>query len=163
MTNAEELRHIRRILVALDASAASLAALESAAALAARFEAELLGLFVEDINLLRLAGLPFARELSYVQGLARRLEAPDVERAMRVRARLAQEAFARVVTRLSLRSSFRVVRGQVVAELLRAATQADLIALGTCGVEPVPRHRPGLTAHAVALAAASPILLLPAR
>ena len=49
----------RRILVALDASAHSHAALAAAVALAARLHAEIEGLFVEDINLLRLAELPF--------------------------------------------------------------------------------------------------------
>ncbi|MBK7177644.1 MAG: universal stress protein [Chloroflexi bacterium] len=56
---------IQRILVALDASPHSLAALEAAIDLAERLDAELQGLFVEDINLLRLAQLPFARELRY--------------------------------------------------------------------------------------------------
>ena len=47
---------IRRILVALDASPASLSAMQNAVELAARLGAELIGLFVEDINLLRAGG-----------------------------------------------------------------------------------------------------------
>ena len=54
---------IRRILVALDASEASRAAIRSAVDLAARFRAELVGLFVEDVNLLRSAQLPFVRKV----------------------------------------------------------------------------------------------------
>ena len=54
---------VRRILVAVDASHHSIAALEAAVELATRFQAELLGLYVEDINLLRLAQLPFGREV----------------------------------------------------------------------------------------------------
>ena len=53
-------RGLARILVALDASASGRAALAGAAALAAELQAELLGLFVEDANLLRLASLPFS-------------------------------------------------------------------------------------------------------
>ena len=51
----EDRRHlaIRRILVALDTSPHSQAAMEAAIELAARFEAELAGMFVEDVNLLR--------------------------------------------------------------------------------------------------------------
>ena len=49
---------MRRILVAVDASPHSLAALDAALRLAADLEAEIIGLFVEDINLLRLAGMP---------------------------------------------------------------------------------------------------------
>ncbi|MGB7837261.1 MAG: universal stress protein, partial [Terrimicrobiaceae bacterium] len=61
--------NIRRILVALDASAHSRAALEAACELALGLDAELSGLFVEDINLLRLAQLPFASEISYPSAL----------------------------------------------------------------------------------------------
>ena len=43
---------IRRILVALDASPHSLAALEAASELADALKAELVGIFVEDVNLL---------------------------------------------------------------------------------------------------------------
>ena len=64
---------IRRILVALDASRHSLAALEAASELAEALKAELVGIFVEDVNLLYLAGLPFAREVRYLSGVDRPL------------------------------------------------------------------------------------------
>ena len=57
----------RRILVALDGSAHVLAALQAASEMAARMKSELVGLFVEDINLVRLAGLPFPRELGILR------------------------------------------------------------------------------------------------
>ena len=53
MNEQEHALIIRRILVALDTSKHSLAALEAADELAAWLKAELFGLFVEDINLLR--------------------------------------------------------------------------------------------------------------
>ncbi len=81
MTDPEARAPIRRILVALDASGASLAALDAAARLAATLEAELLGLFVEDEDLLRLAGLPCAREVGFTFTQARRMESADMERA----------------------------------------------------------------------------------
>ena len=52
-----------RILVALDESEDHQRVLQSAAEVAARLKAELRGLFVEDVNLLRLAELPCAREV----------------------------------------------------------------------------------------------------
>ena len=75
---------IRRILVALDASTHSLAALETAAGLAARLEAELVGLFVEDINLLRAAELPFARETSFYSSSLRPLERGELEQGVNI-------------------------------------------------------------------------------
>ncbi|PKN22384.1 MAG: hypothetical protein CVU64_24985, partial [Deltaproteobacteria bacterium HGW-Deltaproteobacteria-21] len=54
---------IRRILVAMDPSYRSVGALDVAAELAARLGAELSAVFVEDVDLLHLAELPFAMEI----------------------------------------------------------------------------------------------------
>src|SRR5215207_6945347 len=53
---------VEYILVALDMSPHSEAALAAAAELAVALGLELRGLYVEDINLLRLCGLPFGIE-----------------------------------------------------------------------------------------------------
>jgi nucleotide-binding universal stress UspA family protein len=151
MSAGAEHARIRRILVALDASAASLAALDSAARLAAMLEAELLGIFVEDVNLLRLAALPFAREHSQAAGLVRRLEAADMERALRAQAREARAAIEQAAAQVSVRYSFRVTRGQVSELLCAAAEEADLVALGWAGA----------TTTAVTAGVLRPILLLP--
>ena len=152
--------HIRRILVALDASGASQAALEAAAQLAEQMEAELLGLFVEDINLLRLAGLPFAREVGFPSARTRRLESEDMERALRAQAARAQQALAQAAERVRVRWSFRVARGMVAAELLAAAESADLVALGMTGMQVSPRLRLGATAQAVVSGATGAVLVV---
>ena len=85
---------IRRILVALDASHHSLAALDAAAELAASLEAELQGLFVEDANLLRLAGLPVARVVRYPFATPARPDPVRMERELRVQAAQARQALA---------------------------------------------------------------------
>ena len=54
---------IKRILVPLDASMHSQAALKAGIKLAASFKAQLIALFVEDIHLLQLSELSFAREI----------------------------------------------------------------------------------------------------
>ena len=51
----EDVTAIRRILVALDSSPHSMAALETAVELAANLGARIIGLFVEEANLLRAA------------------------------------------------------------------------------------------------------------
>ena len=152
--------HIRRILVALDASGASLAALEAAAQLAEQMEAELLGLFVEDINLLRLAGLPFAREVGFPSARTRRLESEDMERALRAQAARAQQSLVQAAERVRVRWSFRVARGMVAAELLAAAESADLVALGMTGMQVSPRLRLGATALAVVSGATGAVLVV---
>lgn len=160
MTDAEARAPIRRILVALDASGASLAALDAAARLAAELEAEIEGLFVEDIELLRLAELPFAREVGLTFAQVRRVGGADMERALRAQAARARQALERVASRTSVQCSFRVVRGRVTEELLAAAVAVDLVAIGFTG-QALPRARPGTTATALATGATRPILILP--
>ncbi|HKS96324.1 MAG TPA: universal stress protein [Terriglobia bacterium] len=151
---------IRRILVALDASAHSLAALEAAADLAARMEAELVGLFVEDINLLRLAGLPFAQAIRRHSLAGEPFDSPGMERALRAQAAQARRALAAASERAAVKSSFRVVRGRVAAELLTAASDADLIALGKAGGSLTRNVRLGSTALALTANAPLPLLLV---
>lgn len=123
-----DLAQIRRILLALDASVHSSTLLEATIRLAAMLDVELQALFVEDINLLRLAGLPFARETRLTSATTRRLQHPEMERALRAQAGRAQEELAAAATRLNVRWSFRVTRGTAAAEVAEAALQTDLVA-----------------------------------
>lgn len=149
---------LRRIVVAVDASAYSLAAIEAAAELAGRTQAEVLGLFVEDINLIRLARLPFAREVSRPAGIERTLG--DLEAEIRALAAQARRALESAAERLGFRASFRVVRGSVRAEVLAAAAEADLLILGWAGHPVGTRARLGGTARAAAEQALKPVLLV---
>ncbi|MFQ6102283.1 MAG: universal stress protein [Anaerolineae bacterium] len=151
---------IRRILVALDASRHSLAALEAAAELAASLEAELQGLFVEDINLLRVAGTPVAREVRYPFVTAARLDRTRMERELRAQATQARQALAAACERRQIRWSFRVVRGEVAPEVLAAALDADLLSLGKASRPLIRRVRLGSTARAAAAQAPKSVLLL---
>lgn len=146
----------RRIVVAFDASPGSRAALEAAAGVAARLDADLEGLFVEDEDLLRLAGLPFARALG--AGGHRGLDAASMERALREQGERAEQAMARVGRRLAVPWRFRTTRGRVGAELLAAAAGAEVIALGTVGGVPGPA-RLGSTTRALLAAGGHSLLL----
>lgn len=137
-----------RIWVTLDESPSSTAALTAAAALAAEMDAELAGLFVEDINLQHLIGLPFAREFSLLTGAGRPLSQGEMDRTWRREAETMQRLLAEAATRLSLRWSFRVARGRVPAEVNTLAQAFDLIVLGqrsgigTTAAPRVPRIPP---------------------
>lgn len=119
-----------RIWVALDASPRSTAALTAAAVLAEELDAELAGLFVEDVNLQHLFGLPFAREFSVLTGAERPLSQGEVEWAWRREAKAMQHLLAEAAGRQRLRWSFRVARGRVSAEVSTLAHSFDLIVLG---------------------------------
>lgn len=151
-------RTLKRILVALDASRASLDALAAAAALAERLGAELGGLFVEDENLLRLGGHPLARQMRLPSGDWGPLERGSIEADLRAMAARAREALARAASPRHVAWSFRVARGRVSLEVIAAAGEADLLVLGVSG------HRltrgPGETARAAAARAPISVLLL---
>ncbi len=160
MSDEEREPVFQRIVVALDASPHSLAALEAAVALAADLQAELLGLFVEDADLLRLAGLSFAQELGLYSATPRPLDEPRLERELRARACRAEQALAALADRAQVRWSFRVVRGTISAELLAAAAEADLISLGRTGWSLAGRRRVGSTARTILSQASRPALVV---
>jgi hypothetical protein len=113
-----------RIVIELAPGPLQRESLEAAAALAVRVGAELVGIFVEDMDLLRFAALPFAREVCFVTAQRRRLEVPALERLLREHAAEAERTFAGMAGRAAVRHSFRVARGLAFRELLAAATGA---------------------------------------
>jgi nucleotide-binding universal stress UspA family protein len=153
---------IRRILVALDASPHSLAALEAAAELAARMEAELVGLFVEDVQLLRLADFPYVRQVRYFSPAGAPLIRAEIESELKAQSEQARRALAEAAQRARIHWSFRTVRGEVTHELLAAAREVDLVAIGRCGWSVGGRLRVGSTAAGV-VAGAIPVLVLSER
>jgi len=118
---------IRRVIVGLEPAPQSRAVLEAAAELAGSMEAELVGLFVENVNLLHFAGLPFACEVGLISATRRALDVESMERSLRALAREAHQTLAAVAGRTPVRWSFRVVRGSTADELLAAAAEADLV------------------------------------
>jgi nucleotide-binding universal stress UspA family protein len=151
---------IRRILVALDASTHSLAALEAAAGLAASLQAELIGLFVEDENLVHLAGLPFAHEVRSPSATRQPMSSDKMEQQFQLQASQARRALAEAAERVQARWRFQTVRGQVTASVLTAALEADLLAMGRVS-RPLSRgSRLGSTARAASLRTKHSVLLM---
>jgi len=127
----------RRIVVGLEAAPRSRTALRAAAEIAARTESELLALFVEDVNLLQLAGLPFAREVGFPSAVTRAIDTVAMERSLRALAREAERSLAEIARGTPLRWSYRVTRGALMSELLATATETDLVVAGaTAGWTP---------------------------
>lgn len=158
MSEAKPKSSIGRILVALDASPSCLTTLEAAIELASRLEAELEGIYIEDINLLRLAELPFAREVRQFSASLRVLDSPQVEGQLRAHAHWVQRLLGQLAGRSHVRYSFRTVRGMVPDELLLAATDADLLILGRAGWS--ARRHVGSTARTMVREAPCQTLIL---
>jgi nucleotide-binding universal stress UspA family protein len=120
----------RRIVVALDASSRGDVVLEVAAELGVLLRWELLGLYVEDTNVLRATELPFVREIGAASGIVRDLTPLDVERQFQAQERRARQALAALAERSRVRWEFRVTRGLVLHALLASAEETDVIGLG---------------------------------
>ena len=152
--------HIRRILVALDASPSSLAALEAAARLAVELGAEVAGLYVEDETLLRGADLTVTRVVGSFSGMVRPIERREMETHLRTQAAKARHALESIAAKARIACSFRIARGGVYRELAAAAAEADLISLGRIGWSPMESHRIGATTAAILSGIRAPVLLL---
>ena len=152
---------IRRIVVALDASQSSLAALETAAELAAALRAELRGLFVEDENLVRLAGHPLAREFDRISARPRTLQQQELRRHLARQAQQVERALSEQAEIRKVVWSFRTVRGHVTREVRAAASQADLLVVGSRGRS--PGSAVGSTARALLRELPTLLLVTPAR
>lgn len=115
-----------RIVIELAPGLPARGSLEAAAALADRVGAELVGLFIEDADLLRFAALPFAHEIDFVSAERRRMDVTALERSLRAHAAEAHRTLASAAERSAARWSFRVARGFAAAELLGAALGAAM-------------------------------------
>ncbi len=150
----------RKILLALDVSPRSRSALEIAAALAAALDLELAGLFVEDANLLRLSGLPFARETGLWSAQSRAIATPELERALQREAAAVQLQLAETAGRRRLRWSFRVARGQIATELFALASELDMVVIGKRARAGFWPKNDGRAVRSVAPPAAGPVMVV---
>jgi hypothetical protein len=104
--------------------------------------AEVLGLFIEDSELLSLADIPVVREYCRLTQAERRLQAVELERQFRTQARMAERALAESAKPRGYPWSFRSLRGDPATLLREALADVDLMLLGTMtGVVPVTGHR----------------------
>lgn len=153
-------RKLQRILLPLDVSRDSLTALEIAFDLAAALGSEISGLFIEDAELLVAGSLPFAREVGSFSGIIHQIGSTDIEHRFRAVAGKARQALAEAGHRLNVPSSFRVTRGDVTAEILTAATDADLVVLGKAGWSVGAFRKPGSTCLAILSRSRIPALIV---
>lgn len=116
----------RRITVALRGYGTDAQLLAAAAQLARETAAELTGVFLEDIDLLRLAELPLAIEICRTTNVRRRVEVDEITRELTIQAAAAEQALARVAAEAGVSWSFRVMRGALGALLEAAQAEADI-------------------------------------
>lgn len=98
--------------------------LAAAAALAGQVGAELVGLFMEDLDLLRFAALPFASEIGFASAARRKPDVGAMERSLRALAERARRRLEAAAAESAIQCSFQIRRGMSADALLAAATEA---------------------------------------
>jgi hypothetical protein len=130
------------IRVALDSSS-SLGLVQAAVRLAAEMGAELEAILIEDINLIRLADLPFARQISHHSSGEERIGGARIERELRIQARKIERLLVETAAHARVSCTFRIVRGAVDDEIRAVAAEADLLALWGAQ-RAITRHTSGI-------------------
>ncbi len=146
----------RRVLIALDSAARCEAVLDAGVRLAAHLRADVEAMFVEDADLLRLAGLPFVREVGR-HGAPRGLDPEGVQRALAGYAAEVERVLGDSARRARLQWRFQVAHGRLLHELLAASTEGDLLMLARLGARPIEALR---GAAVVSRALAAPVLVV---
>lgn len=159
MTESERGFAVRRIVIALESGCENLRALDQAAELAERMKAELHAVFVEDLRLLRVAALPFTRQVSLCPAGTHPLEPGDVESELRALAAGLRRHLEDVATRLKLAWSFETVRGDPLS-VISATDSRDVLVVET-STRPFARHlRLSTEWSEIAITCERPCLLL---
>ena len=118
---------VLQILLALDAASENQDALESAITLAAQLRAELIGLFVEDIELLRSAQLPFTSEVVADSGEERSFTSNHIEKSLRAWTNQMQALLTKEAQKANIKCSFRTVKGRHIDTLLSETGEYNLL------------------------------------
>jgi nucleotide-binding universal stress UspA family protein len=103
--------------------------------------------------------LPFAREVGSLSGVRQPIGSSDIERRFQAIANKARDVIGEAAQRLKVRFSFRVSRGDVPAEILTAAANADMVVLGKAGWSLGTIRKPGTTCLAILSGSRVPVLI----
>ncbi|MGD8429673.1 MAG: universal stress protein [Ectothiorhodospiraceae bacterium] len=140
----------RRIIVLLDSSRSSGDTLEAALQLAARRRSEVLGLFVEDTDLLRSAELPFGGEIGVTSGQIRPMELKEIERRLHYQAEEVRRRLATAARRHAVQWTFQVSRGRPDTTTMAVTHPTDLLVVGRVTVS--GNHHAHVTEHTFRIA-----------
>ena len=127
---------VKRVIVPLDTASEAGTAIDTAARLAARWRVPLHGVFIEDEELISLAGLPFARQVTLGAGLEP-LTKDHVEDHFRAFAERARRELAAAADRHDVKWSFEIVRSPLARDTLGG--EHDFVVAGAAS-RPIGDH-----------------------
>lgn len=150
----------KRVLVCLDNSKHSFAALRAAIEIARQFNAELRGIFVEDVKLLNLAEMPFQQEVGEYTAIVRELSSDGLSRGLVIQSRWVSRSFQKLINQTDLQADFAIHRGDIIESIDKESQNCDLIIIGKTGTSPLGKPRLGSTARALIQNHKKPLLLV---
>lgn len=160
MTTTDDDNKFGRVFVILDVTSNHLPALESAAALASRFDAQLVGLFVEGDEIERLEQNPVARAIDLPTGVNRHIERGSLRRSSRAMARRMQRRLGQLAQRYRVEVNFELMRGDVASQLGGVSQRNDLLVVDSSG-RSVTRHvRMTSRGHAMGCRLPGPVMFV---
>jgi hypothetical protein len=127
---------IKRVVVPLDAASESGAAIDTAAHLAALWQVPLHAVFIEDEELLGLAGLPFARQVALATG-PEPLTQDHIQDHYRAFAERLRRELAATAARRGVEWSFEVIRSTFAAAAL--GSEEDFV-VASAVTRPIGAH-----------------------
>jgi len=130
---------IRRILLALEPWGIHQASLELALHLARTHGVELAGLLIEDMNLLRAAGLPFTSEIMWTDAEERRLDPENLVRRLHAEAERLKESMVKRAESAGVRWSFHSVQAHDIRAALAEIKTEELMIMGRLSRTPWTR------------------------
>ncbi|MCH4560733.1 hypothetical protein [Mesorhizobium jarvisii] len=119
--------HFRRIVLDLSGSGRNAQTAQFVAELAELLDVDLLGRFVEDSDIAKLAGLPFAREFRFLERDWHSLAQEDIMHASAIAVAAARRMFERATSSSTARHHFQVVRHAASAKMRRCDEQIAVI------------------------------------
>lgn len=150
---------IREILVAIDSSAHSRAALEAAAALARTMEAGIRGMYVREERWTHISRLPSVTFVNTYTGQVLSFEDETLEDRVKLLKNRLREQLKRVSRIHQVQHSWHFTSGNVEEKILEASEDTDLITIGLKGLS-AKRTSPGTSAKKIILEADKPVLIL---
>lgn len=157
----------KRVLVALDAADDAQRLLEIAAEMAQRMHADLMGLFIEDADLIGLGDNPLVRTVSSFSGVSGAIRRGVIEQALRRQITATRIALERAAEMRRISASFEVKRGHLAAAL-ETYEETDFIVVRRSA--PNVQHTPGsrqarinAVTRQVVTAARRPVIVLDMR
>jgi len=129
-----------KVVLSMRGGAASPLILEAATRVAYTFRGELRGLFMEHEELLALAELPFAREISLTGSRSRSLSLDVVRKEMDAASAAMAREFERLTRDTRIPAHFEVISGRTKEALSKMMQDAGILAVG----EPLALATPGM-------------------